>query len=106
MFKIVPRPKWGTGNAASFGTRTAFELYVVKCWKTGSQIAILAPSVEIKLVYDPSNSIVGKGVLGPTNNISITTAEIVFFKVTSSVLLCSLQRRVAVQESVLLAALF
>jgi hypothetical protein len=106
MFKMVPRPKWGTRSATSFGTRISFELSTVKCWKTGSQIALLGSSVEIKPVCDPSNSVVGKGVSGPTNNISITSAEIIFLKVTRNMLLCSLQRRVDVQQSVLLAGLF
>jgi hypothetical protein len=104
-FEIVPRPKWRNRNAASVGTKTSFELDVVKCARTENQLAILAPSAEIRRVFGSGNSRVGEGVLGPTNNISVTSAEIVFLKVTRNVLLCSVRRHVDVQDSMLLADL-
>jgi hypothetical protein len=69
-------------------------------------MVIFAPSAEIKLVFGPSNSRFGEGVLGPTNNMSITNAEIVVLKVTSNVLLCSVRSSVDAQDSMLLADLF
>ena len=69
-------------------------------------MAILATRSEIKLVFGPSSSRVGEGVLGPTSNISITCAEIVLLKVTRNLLLCSVRRHVDVQDSELLSDLF
>lgn len=69
-------------------------------------MAMLATCAEMKLVFDPSSGRVGEGVLwGPTNDISITSAEIVFLKVTRNVPLCLVRRRFEVRDGVLTADL-